>query len=207
VASSGWYADPLGRHEKRFFNGLVWTDRVSDGRRQASDPIGRPSLVVVPTRKHAPDLTTPPGVVAPPARNGFAVAALTIVALGAVIALMMYIGVSFSRITHPLREAFVSSAPSVVDAHPTRNRVHITDCSRIGDAGSAQAAGTLVNTGSKEHAFRVTIAFHVGKITVVSRAMTAPLTPGETGTWMVRDLDVSFDPTSCTVVTPKITSP
>ena len=31
MAMAGWYADPLGLHEKRFFNGVVWTDRVTDG--------------------------------------------------------------------------------------------------------------------------------------------------------------------------------
>ena len=40
MATSGWFADPLGRHEKRFFNGIVWTSDVLDGERRGADPIG-----------------------------------------------------------------------------------------------------------------------------------------------------------------------
>lgn len=31
VVPSGWYADPTGRHEKRRWTGLRWTDEVEDG--------------------------------------------------------------------------------------------------------------------------------------------------------------------------------
>jgi len=40
MAMAGWYADPLGLHEKRFFNGTVWTDRVTDRDVESHDPLG-----------------------------------------------------------------------------------------------------------------------------------------------------------------------
>jgi hypothetical protein len=39
VAASGWFADPLGRHEKRFFNGIVRTSDVLDGTQRGADPV------------------------------------------------------------------------------------------------------------------------------------------------------------------------
>ena len=41
MAMAGWYADPLGLHEKRFFNGVVWTERVTDGEVEGSNPLGK----------------------------------------------------------------------------------------------------------------------------------------------------------------------
>jgi hypothetical protein len=39
MAMRGWYADPLGRHESRFFD-ETWTDRVRDGWSEGKDPLG-----------------------------------------------------------------------------------------------------------------------------------------------------------------------
>lgn len=35
----GWYADPAGRHEKRYFDGRGWTDLVADGGVAGNDPL------------------------------------------------------------------------------------------------------------------------------------------------------------------------
>jgi hypothetical protein len=35
---AGWYDDPSGRHEKRYWDGLRWTSHVADQGEQASDP-------------------------------------------------------------------------------------------------------------------------------------------------------------------------
>jgi hypothetical protein len=39
MAQSGWYADPVGRHEKRFYNGLIWTSDVLDSQEHGVDPL------------------------------------------------------------------------------------------------------------------------------------------------------------------------
>jgi hypothetical protein len=41
MADLGWYPDPSGRHEQRFFDGVRWTDHVSDGNVPGIDPIPR----------------------------------------------------------------------------------------------------------------------------------------------------------------------
>jgi Protein of unknown function (DUF2510) len=88
MASSGWYADPSGRHEKRFFSGLVWTDRVSDGEHHSSDPVGNAAPPSTPGPRYPTGYPSPYVVVAPqPGGNGFAVAALTLGIIGALIAL------------------------------------------------------------------------------------------------------------------------
>ena len=35
---SGWYADPAGRHERRYWHEGRWTEQVADGGRRSSDP-------------------------------------------------------------------------------------------------------------------------------------------------------------------------
>lgn len=91
---SGWLADPSGRHEKRYFNGEAWTDRVLDGALHASDPIG--DVTSQPhSSAHRRSIVPPRSVVAAarPAGNGFAVAGLTV----GIIAVVMALAPSASR--------------------------------------------------------------------------------------------------------------
>ncbi|HUF97076.1 MAG TPA: DUF2510 domain-containing protein [Ilumatobacter sp.] len=37
---AGWFPDPLGRHEHRYFNGQTWTADVADGGQRRVDPLG-----------------------------------------------------------------------------------------------------------------------------------------------------------------------
>jgi hypothetical protein len=39
TALFGWYADPLGRHELRYFDGRRWADFVADGGVRSADPL------------------------------------------------------------------------------------------------------------------------------------------------------------------------
>ena len=88
--ASGWYADPLGRHEKRFFNGLVWTDRVVDGDHTGSDPIGN---VSPPTPLSPRNPRADSGVVPLPSRgNASAITALVLGVVGAIVALLVPFG-------------------------------------------------------------------------------------------------------------------
>ncbi|HEV7203313.1 MAG TPA: phospholipid scramblase-related protein [Jatrophihabitans sp.] len=50
---AGWYADPSGRHEKRYFDGQQWTEHVNSHGRPGIDPPGAPSHV--PTVQRAPE--------------------------------------------------------------------------------------------------------------------------------------------------------
>ena len=38
-APANWYADPLGRHELRYFDGTNWTERLSYPRASDSDDV------------------------------------------------------------------------------------------------------------------------------------------------------------------------
>jgi uncharacterized protein YxjI len=53
AAPPGWYADPFGRHEVRYYNGTVWTEHVSSHGRPSVDPPGGGSHV--PTVQRAPE--------------------------------------------------------------------------------------------------------------------------------------------------------
>jgi hypothetical protein len=39
-AAAGWYADPMGRYEHRYYNGREWTADVSGGGQRFVDPLG-----------------------------------------------------------------------------------------------------------------------------------------------------------------------
>jgi hypothetical protein len=38
VAAPGWLADPSGRHQLRYWNGIAWTEHVSDNDVVTTDP-------------------------------------------------------------------------------------------------------------------------------------------------------------------------
>lgn len=68
-APPGWFPDPVGRHEHRYFNGVSWTSDVSDGGQRFVDPIGSSG-----------------GPAQATGRNGAAVVAMTLGILGAFVA-------------------------------------------------------------------------------------------------------------------------
>lgn len=39
AAQAGWYADPAGGHQYRYWDGAAWTEHVADDGRQAIDPL------------------------------------------------------------------------------------------------------------------------------------------------------------------------
>ena len=39
AASPDWHADPLGRHQYRYWDGAAWTDAVADNGWQSTDPL------------------------------------------------------------------------------------------------------------------------------------------------------------------------
>lgn len=51
----GWYPDPAGRHESRWFDGTQWTDHVASNGRQQVDPLHAAPPAPNPVGDHAPD--------------------------------------------------------------------------------------------------------------------------------------------------------
>jgi uncharacterized protein YxjI len=53
AAPAGWFADPLGRHEMRYYDGTQWTEHVSShGRTSIDPPVGQGHI---PTVQRAPE--------------------------------------------------------------------------------------------------------------------------------------------------------
>jgi hypothetical protein len=57
IVPAGWYTDPVGRHEYRYWDGTDWKPEVSDGGVAAVDPLG-------PAPPPLPQRTIEPAVVA-----------------------------------------------------------------------------------------------------------------------------------------------
>jgi hypothetical protein len=83
---AGWYPDPTGNHELRYWDGFAWLDNVSDQGATTTDPLGgKPQPP--PSQAAARSQATP--VAAPPARSkmpiiiGAVVAAIVIIAAAA----------------------------------------------------------------------------------------------------------------------------
>ena len=43
----GWFNDPYGRFQQRFFNGKAWTEHVATGGKQQVDPLGASSVIPI----------------------------------------------------------------------------------------------------------------------------------------------------------------
>jgi len=72
TTEAGWYPDPFGRHEMRYFDGSQWTEHVSSNGRQSVDPPGGVSNVPTvnrPTEKIQADVSKA-GVTAGAAQGG-----------------------------------------------------------------------------------------------------------------------------------------
>jgi hypothetical protein len=39
TAAAGWAADPTGRHQLRYWDGVIWSSHVSDNQVQSQDPL------------------------------------------------------------------------------------------------------------------------------------------------------------------------
>src|SRR3954471_22740563 len=63
MAAAGWFPDPAGRHEMRFYDGTTWTDQVADNGRPSREPL---PAVYAPQQiaYSAPSATVAPFVVA-----------------------------------------------------------------------------------------------------------------------------------------------
>jgi hypothetical protein len=59
---AGWYPDPTGRHQYRYWHGADWTDLVSDAGRTSSDP----PVAVLPVPAVSPDEPVPAPDATPP---------------------------------------------------------------------------------------------------------------------------------------------
>lgn len=76
MADAGWYPDPRGRHEHRYFDGTTWTDHVADAGRGGMDPVNAPSPPAGPTpapptgAPPPPPGATPAGIASPPPATG-----------------------------------------------------------------------------------------------------------------------------------------
>jgi len=46
----GWWPDPTGRHEMRYFDGMSWTWKIEDQGNQRVDPKGAPQTRQSPQR-------------------------------------------------------------------------------------------------------------------------------------------------------------
>lgn len=51
----GWFPDPVGRHEYRWWDGTTWTDQAASGGRSVVDPLHAAGPGAVPTVNHSPE--------------------------------------------------------------------------------------------------------------------------------------------------------
>ncbi len=226
--AAGWYPDPSGRFEFRWFNGTAWTgDVAADGRRfvdgAPNGPAGGP-----PNRRG----------------NGIATAALTcgivsiglgwipvVVVVGAVLAVLAVVfgilGLSRSResgsgrafaitgIVTGLVGVAASFAGAVftvitfreVDRYvdPEPSTVEVERCEVLD--GSASVAGTIRNDGDIRAGFTVEITIERAGSGVVERTLVIPvdqLDPGEVGRFDA-ERPVRVDAVECTVA--EVTGP
>ena len=213
---AGWFPDPNGRHEHRYFNGRTWTADVADGGERSVDPLG---AAPTPARPGFPP--APPNA----ARNGMATAALVCGLIGVGLAWIPFVVVAGFVLSvlaivfgvSGLRQANLNDrgrgkaiagtvlggvgvALSVLGVilsvvvfrelrafvDPVAHAVDVVDC-EVGD-GVARVSGTVTNLGDERAEFSLFVTVRAG--TEVSEPDTArtiaPLDPGATA-----DLDIT----------------
>ncbi len=96
---AGWFPDPAGRHQYRYWNGTAWTDNVADNGVPGTDPLDAPAAAVVssPAAGVPPAASGtggPPGGPAPgagPSSKPVLLVALAVVAVVAIVAVVILV--------------------------------------------------------------------------------------------------------------------
>jgi hypothetical protein len=96
MAGEGWYPDPSGKHEQRYYDGTQWTEHVSNGGVTAVDPVptGPPTMSTTAAMPVAPATPTPAGGPSPATSRRWVpwVVGLVAVAVIAVVAVALTSG-------------------------------------------------------------------------------------------------------------------
>lgn len=180
-AAAGWYADPTGRYEHRYYNGRTWTADVSSGGQRFVDQLGiAPTALAVPTGSTS-------GISTAAMVLGIVAIAISwmpfVVVLGVVAALLAIvfgsIGLRRAARTGTSRSSAVVGlatgasalvtavigvmlSVAVLDAydsyvHPQPNETTVSDCSQSGSR--ATMTGALTNTGDRTADYSVLVGF------------------------------------------------
>lgn len=107
MSNEGWFADPAGAHELRYFDGASWTDYVSDRGSYAVAPLG-----TAPPSWYPPLMAAPPPSAPAATRTGLVVGIAAGVLAVAVGALTVYFFAVSGRSTHTSRTAAQPTATS-----------------------------------------------------------------------------------------------
>lgn len=119
---AGWYTDPAGRHEYRYWDGVNWTAQVSDTGVTASDSLESPPAPAPPPPQGLAE-PRPPAAAAPPRRRRRRWAGLVIaliVVLGLVIGLVIWAPWNPGPVMSPVRLMADSSTTSSAAFHWAR---------------------------------------------------------------------------------------
>jgi hypothetical protein len=122
VSTPGWFPDPSGRHEFRYFNGQTWTGDVARGGQRYVDPLGTDAAPAGTPTAGTPTAGTPTSAASSPDPGGntLGVAALScgilaialgwipvVFVAGAVLAVLAVVfgslGIKHSRLAHQRR--------------------------------------------------------------------------------------------------------
>jgi hypothetical protein len=222
---SGWFPDPTGRCEYRYFNGQSWTADVSVGGQRFLDPLDR-----------GPQ----PGGFAPKGSGrGFAVASFVIAlvsifiawvpfifvlgAVGCILAVVFGVlglraanrnggagkGFAISGLVLSVVVAgvcvvggmFTVSVLHELDAwlNPGANRVAITTCAS--EKSEVRASGTITNESDRARSYTITVAFLDRGTETTRRKVSVPeLAAHDSATFISTALVLAPGPITCRVV-------
>lgn len=232
-AQPGWYADPIGRFDLRFFNGAGWTADVSDGGARFVDPHG---IKPGPSRSPQPTASDSSNSAANAAMTlgiiSVAIAWLPFLVVFGVIAAVLALGLGWVGLRRSSESGaghsraivgIITGASGLVAGvlgvvltivvlgvydryvDPAPHEVAVQQCTLSG--ARATATGTLTNLGDETSDFSVVIGFARGGTDNPQRTARAVLDDVEPGVPATFELErqVDLDDVSCVVV--EVTGP
>ena len=204
---SGWYADPQGRFEYRYFNGVRWTSDVAvDGQRYVDSLVDRPAPQQPPARRPrgiaiASFVTGLAGVVL-----GWVPFVFALAACAAIVAIVFGIlGLKTSRrhdgygrgfavaglVLSPIAlavcvggffftRAVVREIRNFVEPGP--HEIFVAQPCTV-DGGRATVHGSIHNLDTRDHDYRIVVEFSTAGETKSSTAVVRNVVPDATAPW------------------------
>jgi hypothetical protein len=154
MAEPGWFPDPAGRHEKRYFDGTRWSDHVVDLGVQGRDPVPEPTSPSSAIAPYSGQLT-PTVVVVNKNGHGCLWALAVVGALGVALIVILVAALASTDVDDDKNPDGVDRGFGTQDAAADVTNMIITEADTL---GFRQVQITVTNNSSKRSNYYIELS-------------------------------------------------